>query len=186
MSMSTGRRWEWLLRIEIFFDRLSNIIGKFLAACMIAMLMNVFYDVIMRYVFKSGSIAMQELEWHLFSVVFLVAIPYAMFKDGHVRVDIIYDKLSVKKQAIINIVGLLIFVIPFSLLIAFGSIDFVMEAFRTIEISGDPGGLTHRWIIKALVPGSFFLLACFTIGVIAKNINLYRGVHGEINTGEDS
>jgi len=172
-----------LVKIEILFDRFADAIGYLIAVFMIAMLLNVFYDVIMRYLFKSSSIAMQEMEWHLFSLLFLIGSSYALFKDGHVRVDIIYDQLSVKKQALINILGSVIFLIPFSLLIAFGSIDFVIEAFHTGEISGDPGGLTHRWIIKALVPFSFFLLSFFTIGVIVKNINLYRGGHVKRHKG---
>ena len=173
-----------LVKIETLFDRFADAMGNLTAVLMIAMLLNVFYDVVMRYLFKSGSIALQEMEWHLFSMVFLIGVSYALFKNGHVRVDIIYDQLSVKKQALINITGSIIFLIPFSLLIAFGSIDFVLEAFHTSEISGDPGGLTHRWIIKALVPFSFFLLAFSTIGIIVKNINLYRGVHIEMHKGK--
>lgn len=165
------------VKIEMLYDRFSKILGHCTAIIMIMMLLNVFYDVVMRYLFKSGSIAMQEMEWHLFSVVLLIGISYALFEDGHVRVDLIYDNLTAQKKAVINIVGSIVFLIPFSLLIAFGSIDFVIEAYQTNEISGDPGGLTHRWIIKALVPGSFFLLVFSTVGVIIKNINLYRGVH---------
>lgn len=166
-----------LLKIERLYDRFADILGHVTAGIMILMLLNVFYDVVMRYLFRSGSIAMQEMEWHLFSIVLLIGISYALFKDGHVRVDLIYDNLTTKKKAMINIVGSMVFLIPFSLLIAFGSIDFVIEAYTTNEISGDPGGLTHRWIIKALVPTSFFLLVFSTIGVIIKNINLYKGVH---------
>ncbi len=169
-----------LVKIERLFDRFSDVLGHVTAGIMMLMLLNVFYDVIMRYLFKSGSIAMQEMEWHLFSIVLLIGISYALFKDGHVRVDLIYDGLATKKKAIINIVGSIVFLIPFSLLIAVGSIDFVLEAFNTHEISGDPGGLTHRWIIKALVPTSFFLLVFSTVGVIIKNINLYKGVHKQV------
>lgn len=170
-----------LVKIERIYDRFADFIGHVTAGIMILMLLNVFYDVVMRYLFRSGSIAMQEMEWHLFSIVLLIGVSYALFKDGHVRVDLIYDNLATKKKAIINIVGSVVFLIPFSLLIAFGSIDFVLEAYQTNEISGDPGGLTHRWIIKALVPASFFLLVFSTIGVILKNINLYKGVHKRVH-----
>ncbi len=173
-----------LVRIEKFYDRFSVVLGNMTACVMVLMLLNVFYDVVMRYLFQQGSIAMQEMEWHLFSAVLLIGISYAMFEDGHVRVDLIYDNLGKKKQAIINIVGSIVFLIPFSLLIGFGSMEFVLEAFHTNEISGDPGGLTHRWIIKALVPFSFFLLVFSTIGVIIRHINLLRGVHGAKHPGE--
>lgn len=173
-----------LVKLEKLYDRFSVILGNITACIMVFMLLNVFYDVIMRYLFKHGSIAMQEMEWHLFSAVFLIGISYAMFEDGHVRVDLIYDNLNKRKQAIINIVGIVVFLIPFSLLIGFGSIEFVLEAFHTNEISGDPGGLTHRWIIKALVPFSFFLLIFSTIGVIIRHINVLLGVHADPGEGE--
>ena len=163
-----------LVKFEQFYNRVSDVIGYISAVLMILMMINVFYDVIMRYFFRSGSIASQEMEWHLFSAMFLLGISYTLKEDGHVRVDLIYDNLSKKKQAVINIVGTIIFLIPFSLLIAFGSIDFVAEAFNIGEISGDPGGLTHRWIIKAIIPFSFFLLVMSSIGFVIKNLNQYR------------
>ena len=163
-----------LIKLERVFDRIFDYIGYLSAVLMILMMVNVFYDVIMRYFFRKSSIALQESEWHLFAMVFLLGISYALKEDGHVRVDIIYDSLHRRKQAAINIVGAIVFLIPFSFLIAFGSIDFVLEAYHTHEISGDPGGLTHRWLIKALVPFSFYLLVLSSVGFIIKNINLFR------------
>lgn len=166
-----------LVKLESAFDKVANFVGHLTGILMILMMLNVFYDVVMRYFFNTGSIAMQEMEWHLFSVVILLGISYTLKEDGHVRVDLIYDNLSDKKRAVINLVGTFVFLIPFALLILFGSIDFVQEAYQTGEISGDPGGLTHRWIIKAFVPLSMFLLVFAGIGFLLKNINLYRGVH---------
>jgi len=165
-----------LLKLEKGFDKVADIVGHLTAILMILMMLNVFYDVIMRYFFNTGSIAMQEMEWHLFSMVILLGISYALKEDGHVRVDVIYDNLDIKKKAIINISGTVMFLIPFMLLIAFGSLGFVAEAFETGEISGDPGGLTHRWIIKAFVPGAMFLVVFTAIGSIIKNIILYKGL----------
>jgi len=167
-----------LVRLEKAFDKVADIIGNLTGILMILMMLNVFYDVIMRYFFNTGSIAMQEMEWHLFSVIILLGVSYTLKEDGHVRVDLIYDNLSDKKKAVINLVGTFVFLIPFSMLILYGSIGFVQEAYQTGEISGDPGGLTHRWIIKAFVPCSMGLLIFAAIGFLIKNINLYRGVHG--------
>ncbi len=168
-----------LIKLEKFFDKFAAFIGNITGILMILMMINVFYDVIMRYFFNTGSIGMQEMEWHLFSVVFLLGIAYSLNEDGHVRVDVIYDGLSHKKKAVINIAGTFLFLIPFAALIGFGSLDFVYEAFKTAEISGNPGGLTHRWIIKAFVPGSMALLNFVAVGFIIKNINVYRGIHGQ-------
>jgi len=165
-----------LIKIEKAYIRFADYIGYITGAVMFLMMANVFYDVVMRYFFKSGSIAMQEMEWHLFAVVFLLGMSYTLKEDGHVRVDVIYDNLSAKKQALINLVGTVLFLIPFSLLIAYGSIPFVVEAYTSGEISGDPGGLTHRWVIKALIPASFVLLVIASIGSVVKHINTLRGV----------
>ena len=165
-----------LLRIERLIDKFSNALGAVAGVLLLLMLLNVFYDAIMRYFFRTGSIAMQEMEWHLFSVVFLVGIAYALKEDGHVRVDVLYDRFPPRVQAVINIAGTLVFLIPLSVLIADGSIWFVHDAYQLNEISGDPGGLTHRWVIKALIPASFVFLIVSAVGFILRNVNIYRGI----------
>ena len=139
----------------------------------LVMLVNVFYDSIMRYFFKTGSIAMQEMEWHLFSIVFLFGIAYTLKEDGHVRVDILYDHFSPPWKAIVNIGGTLLFLIPLSVLISKVRSGIVHEAYQSGEISGDPGGLTHRWLIKAVIPASFVFLIISAIGFMLRNINIF-------------
>jgi len=156
------------------FQRLQKYLGNITAALMLFMMLNVFIDVILRYFFNTSSIAMQEMEWHLFSVMFLVGISYALNDESHVRVDFIYDNLSHKKKALINIFGTIFMLIPFSMLIVYGSYEFVYDAYLYDEISGDPGGLTHRWIIKFMIPLSFAILIISSIGYIIKNINLFK------------
>ncbi|WP_020677732.1 TRAP transporter small permease subunit [Geopsychrobacter electrodiphilus] len=165
-----------LLKIEKWIDRFIDIIGGIATVAMLLMMLNVFYDAIMRYAFNVSSIGMQEMEWHLFSVVFLLGIAYALKSDGHVRVDILYDRWSPQTQAVINIAGTLLLMIPLSLLIIHGSIWFVHEAYISGEISGDPGGLTHRWLIKAVIPLSFIFLVISAIGFMIRNFNIYRGI----------
>ena len=165
-----------LIRLERLFDRFSDALGYLAGFLMVAMLLNVFYDAIMRYCFRSGSIALQEMEWHLFSVIFLIGIAYTLKEDAHVRVDIIYDHFSVRGKALINIIGTFVFLLPICWLIADGSIGFVKEAYEFNEISGDPGGLTHRYLIKAVIPVSFVLVMISAVGFVLRNINVYRGV----------
>ncbi len=166
-----------LLKLERGFDKFADIIGYITAFVMVLMILNVTYDVIMRYFFHTGSIAMQEMEWHLFSVIILLGISYTLKEDGHVRVDLIYDRLTNKKKAKINMVGVVLFIIPVALLIAVESIPFVVESFTSHEQSGDPGGLPFRWIVKSLIPLSFFLLIITSIGFFIKNLNIYKGLH---------
>lgn len=166
-----------LLKLEKIFDKFADFIGNITAIAMVLMILNVFYDVIMRYFFKSGSIAMQEMEWHLFSVIILLGVAYTLKEDGHVRVDLIYDRLTDKKKAMINMVGVFAFILPIALLVGISSIDNAYEAFRSMEQSGDPGGLTNRWIVKALIPLSFLLLIITSIGYFIRNLNIYKGIH---------
>ena len=166
-----------LLKLEKAFDKFADFIGSITAIAMVLMILNVFYDVIMRYFFKSGSIAMQEMEWHLFSVIILLGVAYTLKEDGHVRVDLIYDRLTDKKKAMINMVGVIAFIFPIALLVGISSIDNAYAAYLSMEQSGDPGGLQYRWIVKALIPLSFLLLIITSIGYFIRNLNIYKGIH---------
>lgn len=165
-----------LLTIEKKLNKLIDWLGNILVVILLFMIINVFYDVIMRYVFHDSSIAMQEMEWHLFSIVILFGVSYSLKEDAHVRVDFVYDRLSVKTRAMINIIGTIIFLIPFTLLIIYGSYPFVMDSYTTNETSSDPGGLKHLWMIKAAIPIAMIVLLIEAIHYIIKNINIYRGI----------
>ena len=89
------------------------------------MVLVVFYDTIMRYAFNEGNLALQELEWHLFSVVFLLGAAYTLKQDGHVRVDIIFVNLSEKVKAWIDLFGIFVFLIPFSIIVIHATKGFV-------------------------------------------------------------
>ena len=146
---------------------------------MILMLCNVFYDVVMRYAFNEVSIAMQELEWHLFSAAFLLGIPYALHENSHVRVDILYDRWQPKTQAWINLFGTVFFILPFIVLVTFYSLQFAADANQMGEGSGDPGGLPYRWIVKSLIPVSFILLGIVSLGLITRSLLTLMNVQVE-------
>jgi TRAP-type mannitol/chloroaromatic compound transport system permease small subunit len=165
-----------LLKLEILFDRFSDAMGWIAGVLNLLMLINVFYDAIMRYFFSTGSIALQETEWHLFAMVFLFGIAYALKEDGHVRVDVLYDRFSARNKAIVNIAGTVLFLLPLSVLIIEGSVWYVQEAYSSGEISGDPGGLPYRWLIKLVIPASFVFLVVSAVGFIIHNTNIILGV----------
>ncbi|GAK18092.1 LOW QUALITY PROTEIN: TRAP dicarboxylate transporter, DctQ subunit, unknown substrate 6 [Vibrio sp. JCM 19053] len=174
-----------LIYIERLFNRFSDFLGWLSSILFILLLANVVYDVVMRYVFNDVSIAFQEMEWHLFSAVFLLGVPYAIKSGGHVRVDIF---LTLILQSTIHHRHHrhTIFLFPFCLLVAWFGIDFAKESYALGETSGDPGGLPYRWIIKAMIPLSFFFMAVSGIGLLLHSINkivnphlIYAGNNGK-------
>ncbi|RHW75748.1 TRAP transporter small permease subunit [Colwellia sp. RSH04] len=145
-------------------------IGTLCSILLLLMIVNVFYDVIMRYFFNDVSIAMQELEWHLFAGMFMFGIAYTLKEDAHVRVDIFYDAMSKRKQAIINIFGSLVFALPITLLIFYYSWDYTLEAYNMGEGSADPGGLPHRWVVRSVIPASSAFLVLSIAYVVLTQI----------------
>ena len=127
-------------------------------------------DVFLRYVFRSGSIALQETEWHIYSLIFLLGAAYTLNCDEHVRVDIFYNRFSAKNKALINALGCIFFLIPFSVLIIYTSIPFVVNSYQVMEGSAEPGGLPYRYLIKAALPVGFLLLIIEGINLLTKSI----------------
>ncbi|MDY0117001.1 MAG: TRAP transporter small permease subunit [Sulfurimonadaceae bacterium] len=149
-------------------------LGYFTALILCLLVVLVVYDATMRYLFSGGSVMMQELQWHLFDVVILFAIAYTLRENAHVRVDILYHQFSPKIKALINAFAALFFIFPFALLIIYLGLDFVEMSFVQHETSSDPGGLTHRYLVKALMPLSFVFLALQALEEVRKNITLWR------------
>jgi len=174
-----------LLKLEKTTDKFIDFIGFIISILLIVMILNVAYDVAMRYIFHNSSIAMQEVEWHLFAVIMLYGTGYALKHNAHVRVDFLYDNFSPKKQAWVNILGVIFFLLPLTLLVIYGSWDFVMDSYTTNEISEDPGGLPYRWIIKAQIPIAFIFLVLCAFNFMLHNINVLRGLEKPLPKEED-
>ena len=165
---------QLILKLSDRIDRFSEISGRGLAWLVLVMVLLVSYDVIMRYFFMSGSIAIQELEWHLFSIIFLLGAAYTLKHDDHVRLDLVYRSrfMSDYRRAWINLACSLLFLIPFCVLIIISSWHFVFQAYQFSEGSPDPGGLPFRWILKATIPLGFFLLIIQGVSESLKNLSL--------------
>lgn len=147
-----------ILRACRWIDRLNEWVGRGTAWASLALVMVVFIDVVMRYAFNKSFVFTQELEWHIFAFIFLAGAGYTLLHDGHVRVDIFYQRLGLKGRAWINLMGVLIFLIPGCLMIVSTSWHFVVRAFVVGEGSPDPGGIPYRFVVKGLIPVGFSLL----------------------------
>jgi len=153
-----------------FAEKLSEKTGRFISWFTALLVILVCIDVFTRYFLMESSVAVQELEWHIFALIFLIAAPYTLKHDGHVRVDVFYSRFSEKKKAWIDLAGTILFLIPFCLLIIYASKNFVLNSFNISESSPDPGGLPSRYILKAVLPVSFFLLLIQGISLLFKSV----------------
>ncbi|MGE0083749.1 MAG: TRAP transporter small permease subunit [Desulfococcaceae bacterium] len=139
-------------------DTLNTWVGRCVAWATFIVVLVVFTDVVMRYAFKTSYVFVQELEWQLFSFIFLIGAGYTLMKDGHVRVDIIYQRLSPKARAWVNLIGVIFFLIPGCYLVINTSWKFAYNSWSTLEGSPDPGGIPYRYIVKTFIPAGFILL----------------------------
>ncbi|MCS6990088.1 MAG: TRAP transporter small permease subunit [Chloroherpetonaceae bacterium] len=130
---------------------LNERVGKAVSLLNVALVLLICVDVAARYAAKRSSAAFYELEWHLFSFIFLLGAGWTLRHDKHVRVDILYAKASPRLQAILDIVGTLFLLFPFCAILLSTSIPYALVAFETGEGSPDAGGLPHRWVVKSSI-----------------------------------
>ncbi|BBO75432.1 C4-dicarboxylate ABC transporter [Desulfosarcina widdelii] len=139
-------------------DSTNEAVGRIVSWVSLLLVLVVFVDVVMRYLFKTSFVFTQELEWHLFAFIFLIGAGYTLLHDGHVRVDIIYQRLSIKGRAWVNLIGVILFLIPGCWLVIATSWKFVGNSFSMLEGSPDPGGIPYRFIVKGTMTVGYALL----------------------------
>ncbi|MCZ6712119.1 MAG: TRAP transporter small permease subunit [Gammaproteobacteria bacterium] len=137
----------WLIRI-----------GKWTSVLWVILLIVIVSNVLLRYAFDMGRIEFEEIQWHLYSMGFLLGMSSAYQADAHIRVDVLHERFSPSLQAWLELYGIVLFLIPFTLVVLIFSVPFVIASFELGEISQAPGGLPFRWAIKAVLPIGFFLL----------------------------
>ena len=156
-------------------NKLNTGIGDIMAWTVVLMTAIVVYDVSMRFLFQMGSVMLQELEWHLFGLIFLLGAAHTYRQDGHVRVEIIYQKLTKIQQSKINLFGNIFILAPVCLLVIWTSVPFVSNSFAYAETSPDPGGLPFRWLIKFVIPAGFFFLLLQAFADSVRQLLTIRG-----------
>jgi len=147
-----------LKSLSRWIDEINERIGRLVAWVSLGLVVVIFADVVMRYLFNNSYVFTQELEWHLFAFIFLIGAGYTLLHDGHVRVDIIYQRLGLKGRAWINLGGVLLFLIPGCTMVMISSWKFMLNSYAILEGSPDPGGIPWRFIVKGFIPAGFFLL----------------------------
>ncbi|CAA6816563.1 MAG: TrapT dctQ-M fusion permease, dicarboxylate transport [uncultured Sulfurovum sp.] len=154
--------------MSFLIDTLSKKVGFFTAILAIILALLIGYDATMRYAFSAGSVALQELQWHIFDIIFLLGLSYALKHDKHVRVDIFFASYSAQTKAMIQIFSMLFLLIPFSLHFLHGSYEMTVQSFLQDEVSSNPGGLGYRFLIKGVLFVAFVLLVLQAVSEIIK------------------
>lgn len=135
-----------------------------------------FIVVVLRYVFDSGSIALQEVTTYLHATVFLIGMAYTLQQDAHVRVDIFYARFSAQTKAWVNLSGSLFLLLPFMLFISWISWEYIADSWSVFEGSREAGGLPGVFLLKSLILLMTFLLSLQAFTQVARNIEtIMRG-----------
>ncbi len=145
-------------RLSRLISPLLDRIGRAVSWIWLVLLLVIVGNVVLRYAFGEGRIELEELQWHLYSLGFLLALSYAYQGDSHIRVDVVSERLRPRLRAWVELYGILLLLLPFIALVLVFAVPFVVHSWQLGEVSASPGGLPYRWLIKAVLPLGFILL----------------------------
>ncbi|NES82351.1 MAG: TRAP transporter small permease subunit [Moorea sp. SIO2B7] len=170
---------QQLLRISRLIDSFNERIGRLTYWILPLMILIGVWNVVGRYLGRFigenlSSNGFIETQWYLFDLVFLLGAAYTLKHNGHVRVDVFYKSLNPKAQAIANLIGTLLFLIPFCIMVIYFSWGAIVNSWMIQEMSPDPGGLP-RYPIKSMIIVSFGLLILQGISEAIKNWAIFAG-----------
>jgi len=172
-----------LLKLSQLIDWISERVGK--GAFWLVLIMTIISsgNAVVRFIFDYSSNGLLEIQWYLFTAIFLLCSPYTLQKNEHVRIDVLSGKLSPRGLAVIDIIGSLFFLLPMVTLVLYLSIPLVADSFRISEMSANAGGLI-RWPVKALLPIAFALLALQGVSELIKRVAFLMGLISDPNAKE--
>ena len=165
---------KFLLAIAKTIDATNESIGRAVLWLVGAVTLISALNALARYGLGRSSNAWLEIQWYLFGAIFLLAAGYTLKHNGHVRIDVIYGRLSARTQAWIDLFGTLLFLLPLCVLMVWLAWPGFVNSFQSGEMSPDAGGLI-RWPVRLLIPFGFALLALQGVAEIIKRIAFLRG-----------
>ncbi|MEW5727025.1 MAG: TRAP transporter small permease subunit [Pseudomonadota bacterium] len=167
-----------LLRISGLIDRLNQAVGRSVLWLILVMVLVSAGNATVRYALNTSSNAWLEVQWYLFSAVFLLAAGYTLLRNEHIRIDVVTSRFPPRVQAWIDVLGGVFFLLPMAGVITVLSWPMVVDSFTRGEMSSDAGGLL-RWPVKALIPAGFLLLALQGVSEIIKKLAFLMGRESE-------
>lgn len=165
---------DLLLSFSRLIDSINEKIGHGISWALLLAVLICSFNAMIRYAFNIGSNAWLEIQWYLFSAIFLLATSYTLRRNEHVRIDVIVGRFSKRTQVWIDIFGFLLFLLPATLLILYFAIPYAWDSFVSQEMSSNAGGLIV-WPAKILIPAGFLLLTLQGISELIKRIGYLKG-----------
>ena len=165
---------RFLLAFARAIDALNDRIGRAVSWLVLAAVLVSAGNALARYGLDRSSNAWLEIQWYLFSGVFLLAAGWTLQRNAHVRIDVLSGRCSERVRAWIDVLGGLVFLMPMALLVLYFSWPMFVQSYTGHEISSDAGGLV-RWPVKLLIPAGFMLLALQGLSEVVKRIAFLRG-----------
>ena len=156
-------------------DRFAEATGRCIAWLTLGMVLVTFTVVILRYLFQTGSIALQESVTYLHASVFMLGAAYTLKHDGHVRVDILYQKFTPRTRAWVDLLGTLLLLFPVCLFILFASLEYVANSWSIQEGSREAGGLDGVFLLKTAIPVMAVLLLLQGCSIVLHKLLLLAG-----------
>jgi len=163
-----------LLKLSKLIDLLTERIGKSIIWLVLIVTLIGAGNAVMRYTFNYSSNAFLEIQWYLFSAIFLLGAGYTLMRNEHVRIDLIAGRLSRRAQTWIDIFGIIVFLLPMAIAVMVMAWPIFLLALQNNEQSSNAGGLVV-WPVRLLVPIGFFLLVLQGISELIKRIGFLRG-----------
>jgi TRAP-type mannitol/chloroaromatic compound transport system permease small subunit len=165
----------FLLSLSKRIDNISEFIGRWVAWLVLLAVLISAGNAAMRKAFNASSNGFLEIQWYLFAAVFLLASGYTLMRQEHVKIDVVSGHFSKRTQIWIDIVGICVFLLPFTFMIIKLAMPLVINAYITQEVSSNAGGLI-RWPVFALLPTGMLLLAMQAVSELIKRIAFLQGL----------
>lgn len=164
-----------LLGLSSIIDRVNEVIGRTMGWLILIAVLVSATNAVIRKLFSVSSNAWLELQWYLFGAAFLLAAAYTLRENGHVRIDVLYGRVSERTRQWIDLLGHLFFLMPFSVLMVVYLVPYTVQSYTSGEVSTNSGGLII-WPAKALMLVGFVLLTVQGISEIIKKIAIMQGI----------
>ncbi|WP_131110350.1 TRAP transporter small permease subunit [Sulfuricystis thermophila] len=166
---------NFLLQLSRLIDRINEAVGRAAIWLILVVVLISAGNAVSRFAFNMSSNAMLEVQWYLFSAIFLACAAYVLKKNEHIRIDVIAGRFSERAQNWIDVFGILVFLLPMAVLIAYLSWPVFMNAWHSGEVSANAGGLI-RWPVRLLLPLGFALLILQAVSELIKRVAFLAGI----------